>query len=116
MTTPRLILQAEGAALFSAAAVAYAVQAANWWLFATLFLVPDVFMLGYLHNTRTGAAIYNLGHSTLIPLATFAAGWILSTEIVQAIGLVWLAHVGLDRMLGYGLKYPDAFKHTHLSE
>jgi hypothetical protein len=61
-----------------------------------------------------GAAIYNLGHSTIAPLALCVLGWVVS-PVTAALGLIWLAHVGFDRMAGYGLKYGDAFRHTHLS-
>ena len=111
---PKLILQAEGAALLGVATLTYAQTGAGWGMFALLFLVPDVAMLGYLRGPRLGAAVYNLGHSTLGPLALCVLGWGAS-PMALALGLIWLAHVGFDRMLGYGLKYGNAFKHTHLS-
>jgi hypothetical protein len=114
--TPRQILRAEGAALLIAAIAAYSALDAGWLLFAALFLAPDLFMLGYAANTRFGAAIYNLGHSTIPPLALIGLGWIAATPLVMALGLVWLAHIGFDRLIGYGLKYGDAFKHTHLGD
>ncbi|MGL5009480.1 MAG: DUF4260 domain-containing protein [Paracoccaceae bacterium] len=113
-TWPRAILQTEGAALFAAATFAYAQTGGSWWLFAILLLSPDIAMLGYLHNPRTGAALYNLAHSTTLPLALILAGW-LASPLALSLGLIWLAHVGFDRAAGYGLKYGDAFKHTHLS-
>ncbi len=72
-------------------------------------------MLGYLRNPRLGAMLYNLGHSTILPFALIGPGFVLSHPTALAIGLIWLAHVGFDRAAGYGLKYADAFKHTHLS-
>jgi Domain of unknown function (DUF4260) len=111
---PRLILQAEGAALLGIATIAYAQTNAGWGMFALLFLVPDVAMLGYLRGPRPGAIFYNLAHSTIGPLALCLLGWIMSSVALSS-GLIWLAHVGFDRMLGYGLKYGDAFRHTHLS-
>jgi hypothetical protein len=111
---PRLILRLEGAALLAAAVAAYAVLGESWWLFALLFLAPDLSMLGYLAGPRIGAVCYNLGHTTLIGGTIAAAGFLAEMPIVNAIGLVWLAHIGFDRLLGYGLKYPDAFSHTHL--
>ena len=111
---PRLILQAEGAALLGVATLAYAQTDAGWGLFAILFLVPDMAMLGYLRGPRFGAAVYNLGHSTLGPLSLCVLGWLV-LPMALALGLIWLAHVGFDRLAGYGLKYDDAFKHTHLS-
>jgi hypothetical protein len=112
--TPRLILQAEGAALFVAASFAFAHTGFSWWLFAALFLAPDILMLGYLANPRFGAALYNLAHTTLLPLAGLVLAYHFASPTLIAICLIWLAHIGFDRALGYGLKYPDAFKHTHL--
>jgi hypothetical protein len=114
MTTPRHILRAEGVATFAIALFAYAQTAAGWWLLAALILIPDLFMLGYLANPRLGAALYNFAHTTVLPLAILVAGYILAAPTIVSISLIWLAHIGFDRMLGYGLKYPDAFTHTHL--
>ena len=111
---PRLILRLEGAVLLAGCVAAYAALGASWWLFAALFLLPDVFMLGYLIDARRGAAFYNLGHSTALPAITIAAGLLTGNGLATAMGLIWLAHVGFDRAAGYGLKYPDAFRHTHL--
>jgi hypothetical protein len=104
--TPRTLLRLEGLAMLVAGIVAYQLQGASWGLFALLFLVPDVTLLGYLANPRIGASVYNAGHSLLGPalLAPFA----------PALAAIWLAHVGFDRALGYGLKYSSAFTATHL--
>jgi hypothetical protein len=111
---PRLILRGEGAALLAAAAATYAATDANWWLFAALFLAPDLFMLGYLADRRTGAAVYNIGHTTILPLALLALSLGTDASWLMAPALIWFAHIGFDRMVGYGLKYPDAFRSTHL--
>jgi hypothetical protein len=111
---PRRILRAEGAVLLAAAVGAYVHLGLDWSLFAVLVLAPDLFMLGYLRSPRFGASLYNLGHTTLSPAALAGLGWWMSWPIPLAIGLIWLAHVGFDRLAGYGLKYPDRFTHTHL--
>jgi Domain of unknown function (DUF4260) len=111
---PGLILRLEGAAVLAAAVSIYCMQGLSWWVFIALFLAPDVFMLGYLRDKRMGAFFYNLGHTTLLPLALIAVGWHLGSPISLSIGLIWLGHIGFDRLVGYGLKYPDDFKHTHL--
>ena len=111
---PGLILRLEGAVLLAGGLAAYAALGASWWLFAALFLLPDIFMLGYLIDTRRGAALYNLGHSTALPALTIAGGLLAGSTLAIAAGMVWLAHIGFDRAIGYGLKYPDAFRHTHL--
>ena len=112
---PNLVLRAEGAMLLAAAVAGYAQTGVGWGLFALLFLVPDVLMLGYLGGPRLGAAIYNVGHSTILPFGMIGLGLMLPGTAVFAVGLIWMAHVGFDRALGYGLKYATGFKQTHLS-
>jgi hypothetical protein len=112
---PNLVLRAEGAALLCVSLALYFGTGMSWWLFAILFLAPDVFMLGYLANSRTGAALYNLGHTTLLPLGLIVAGWWGDQLFSVGIGFIWLGHIGFDRMLGYGLKYGGSFHHSHLS-
>lgn len=111
---PALLLRIEDAALFAATLALYQYLHFSWILFAVLFLAPDLFMLGYLLGTRRGAALYNLGHSLFLPLALFAAGILLKWSIVTPVTIIWCSHIAFDRMLGYGLKYPTAFKDTHL--
>lgn len=112
---PRFVLQAEGAAVLAASVVTYAATGGGWVLFAMLFLAPDLFMLGYLGGPRLGAVTYNFGHTYLVSLAVIAAGWAAGTPLLVSVGLIWTAHIGFDRLLGYGLKYPEGFKVTHLS-
>ncbi len=83
-------------------------------LFFLLFLWPDLFMLGYLANARLGAALYNLAHTEAFPLLLGAAAVFEDWRKVLSFALIWLAHIGFDRLLGYGLKYPTFFKDTHL--
>lgn len=94
------------------AAILYARGDHSWILFAALFLVPDVSFVGYLAGPRVGAATYNALHSYAGPL--LLAGVFVLTGRPAAIPLIWLAHVGFDRALGYGLKYDSAFGETHL--
>jgi hypothetical protein len=110
----RAVLRAEGLALLAAATVAYAHGGFSWGLFATLFLAPDLTFAAYLLGPRWGAATYNLVHSTIAPLALGAAALALGLPEGEAIALIGLAHIGLDRALGYGLKYSAAFGATHL--
>jgi hypothetical protein len=112
---PNLILRAEGLGVLVAASWAYGALGGSWWLFAVLFLAPDLSMLGYVRGPRVGALAYNLGHTYLAPLVLAALGQITGWTMGTALGLIWAAHVGFDRMLGFGLKYPWAFKATHLS-
>ena len=112
--TPRRLLRFEGAVLSVGALVAYSTTDRAWWLVPLTLLVPDLTMIGYLGGSRLGAYLYNLGHTTPLPAAVVAIGWWQDKSLIGALGLVWLAHIGLDRLLGYGLKYGDHFQHTHL--
>lgn len=104
----------EGLALLVVSVLAYARFGEGWPLFAVLFLAPDLSFLGYLAGPRLGAWAYNLAHSLIGPLLLVAAGGLTGGELPIALALIWLAHVGFDRALGYGLKSPDSFGITHL--
>jgi uncharacterized protein DUF4260 len=112
--TPRRWLRVEGATLVAGSLIAYATTDQAWWLVPLTLLLPDLTMIGYLGGTRLGSYLYNLGHSTPVPAVIVAIGWWQDNSLVVALGLVWLAHIGLDRLIGYGLKYDDHFQHTHL--
>jgi hypothetical protein len=112
--TPRRLLRVEGATLFAGSLIAYSTTDQAWWLVPLTLLLPDLTMIGYLGSTRLGSYLYNLGHSTPLPAGIVAIGWWQDKSLVVALGLVWIAHIGLDRLVGYGLKYDDHFQHTHL--
>lgn len=114
MRTPARLLRAEGLAVFAAALVAYAALGASWWLFAALILAPDLSMLGYLAGPRPGAFFYNAAHTYVGPALLGGLAYGVSAPLAGAIALIWTAHIGLDRLLGYGLKYPAGFALTHL--
>ncbi len=115
LTTPTRLLRIEGFALLAAAILLYALYCGSWWLFAALLLAPDLTFVTYLAGPRIGAAIYNLFHHQLLPLALAVIGLLVGQPLVLSIGLIWLAHIGMDHAAGYGFKYPDAFEHTYLS-
>ncbi|MGA7342700.1 MAG: DUF4260 domain-containing protein [Terracidiphilus sp.] len=110
-----ILLRLEGLAVASVSAALYARTGASWWLFAALWLAPDLSMLGYLAGPCWGARIYNAYH-TYVPPAMLALGAFLFRlhGPVLPIALIWANHIGVDRMLGYGLKYGDGFGWTHL--
>jgi len=85
-----------------------------WWWFPLLLLAPDIGMVGYLAGPRVGAVTYNLVHHKAVAIAAYVVGALMGSPLLQLTGLIILAHSSLDRVLGYGLKYPDSFKHTHL--
>ncbi|WP_342443283.1 DUF4260 domain-containing protein [Lysinibacillus sp. FSL K6-0075] len=88
----------------------------SWLYFIVFLLLPDITMVGYLINTKIGALFYNMGHSFVLPAVLMVFGLLTSTPILLMAALIWLAHIFLDRALGYGLKYDDAFKKTHLQQ
>jgi hypothetical protein len=114
MSQPRLLLHLEGLTVLISAVVLYWQIGGSWLLFALLLLVPDLGMLGYLHSTRLGALTYNIVHTYALPAVLSITGVISGNALLLQIGLIWWAHIGMDRAVGYGLKYPDAFKDTHL--
>ncbi len=114
LTRPSYLLRAEEVALTVGAVALYWQMHFSWVLFAVLFLVPDLFMVGFLAGPKVGAAIYNFGHLLVWPVIAFAVGWWLGRNLWEAVGIIWFAHIALDRMLGFGLKYPGEFKDTHL--
>jgi Domain of unknown function (DUF4260) len=111
---PLMLLRLEGAALLVIATVAYARTGASWWLYAALTLVPDLSFLFYLAGARIGAIAYNAVHTTLGPIVLALVGIGTDAALAISIALIWLAHIGIDRLLGYGLKYASGFGFTHL--
>jgi Domain of unknown function (DUF4260) len=107
-------LQAEGLVVFAASIVFYRATGLAWWIFVVFLLTPDLSMLAYLINPRAGALCYNVVHSYVGPLS--AAALCVALHHMRPIPylLIWTAHIGMDRALGYGLKYPEAFGRTHL--
>lgn len=112
--SPGLLLRLESLALLAGTVAVYARVAPDWLLFALLLFAPDVAMIGYLRDVKTGSMIYNLGHTLAFSLALAAFGAAAASTLAVQLGLIWTAHIALDRVLGYGLKYPTHFKDTHL--
>lgn len=86
-----------------------------WWAWILLFLAPDISMVGYAVNNTVGAWVYNFFHYQLVAVAVWALGLWLQQPYVELAGLVLLGHSSLDRVMGFGLKTNEGFKHTHLS-
>jgi hypothetical protein len=110
----RSLLRLEGVALGCAAIAFYAASGASWALFAVLLLAPDLSLLAYLAGPLPGALAYNALHTTTGPLLLGLAGLFMTSPIADSLALIWLAHIGIDRALGYGLKYTSGFGFTHL--
>ena len=111
---PAVFLRIEGAAVFAAALVLYFDAGYEWWLFLLLALAPDIGGLGYLAGPRVGAAVYDTAHLELFPIALAVVGVLAENDLCIKLALIWLAHIGIDRAVGYGLKYPTHFKDTHI--
>ncbi len=113
---PRRWLGLEGLVLLAGALIAYGILGQPWWIVPAGLLVPDIAMGGYLAGTRPGAHVYNIAHATPLPAVMLVIGYWQADRLVMALALIWLAHIGLDRLLGMGLKYNDRFTHTHLGD
>lgn len=115
-TTPwvRRWLRAEGIAAFVGAAAAWNWLGAPWPWFVVLLLAPDISMAGYLGGTHTGAIAYNIAHNWATGAAVVGLGLALAVPGIVLAGVILIAHTGIDRSLGYGLKYPTSFQDTHL--
>jgi Domain of unknown function (DUF4260) len=111
---PRLLLRLEGLALFVLATAAFAHMGHSLWLYAVLFFVPDLRFAAYTVGPKPGAVIYNVLHSTLGAAVLAGLGWQSGNSLLLGLAAIWAAHIGFDRMLGYGLKYASGFKDTHL--
>ena len=111
---PKLLLHLEGLSVLVAASIAYHASGFAWWQFGALFLAPDLAMIGYALGPKVGAAIYNAVHTYVAVGALWLLGHWNDISSISPICLIWVAHIGFDRLLGFGLKYPDAFKDTHL--
>jgi Domain of unknown function (DUF4260) len=119
MNTPvsgglRWLLRLEALAVLLISAWAYSRWGGSWTQFALWFLLPDVALLAYWVSARFGAVAYNLTHSYLGALALLAWGVMATQPMALSLGLIWVAHIGFDRALGYGLKYSQGFTFTHL--
>lgn len=118
MSDKQLIIwqRLEGAALLIASIALYAFLGFSWWLFALLLLAFDISMVGYLKDNKLGALLYNAGHSLIMPVLLGAAGVLRDNTVCQTLALIWIAHIGMDRAFGYGLKLQKSFKDTNLGK
>jgi Domain of unknown function (DUF4260) len=102
----------EGLALLAASLIAFVITAPNWILFVALLLAPDLAMIGYLRGPQIGAIAYNLAHLKILPLALGSIGLLTGNTLEIQLALIWFAHIGMDRALGYGLKLETGFSDT----
>jgi hypothetical protein len=107
-------LRLEGLAALIAGVALYWHSGASWWLFVLLLLAPDLAMLFYFVSQAAGSIAYNLVHCYVLPLVLVAVALATHTNVLLPLAWIWITHIGMDRMLGYGLKYPGTFQMTHL--
>jgi Domain of unknown function (DUF4260) len=110
----RILLRLEGLTLFAGMLLLYWIWGGSWWVFVIMFLAPDLSFIAYLADPKTGAIVYNAAHSYMAPVSLLTAGFAAGEPLVLSIAMIWLAHIGIDRALGYGLKYQTGFGFTHL--
>lgn len=111
----KILLHLEGLAVLFLSIYLYGYFQFNWFLFIVLLFVPDIAIVGYAVSNKVGAYVYNMAHTYTVAIVILIIGLILKSEILFSIGLIWTAHIGMDRMVGYGLKYPTSFKDNHLN-
>jgi len=114
LSRPGVLLRLEGVAVFLAVLYFYNAIGASWGLFLVLFLWPDLGMLGYLVSANLGSRLYNLAHFSALPALLLAVSHAQHRTGLITFALIWLSHIEFDRALGFGLKFPTAFKDTHL--
>ncbi|MDW6001435.1 DUF4260 domain-containing protein [Vibrio mangrovi] len=112
----RAVLRLEGLGILLLSLMAFHKFSPDWAMFAWLFWIPDLALLGYLVNARTGAVAYNITHSTIGAASLMGIGLVGEINLALSVSFVWFAHIGFDRALGYGLKYSRGFRETHLGK
>lgn len=110
------LLRLEELAQFLVSIYAFTFLDFAWWWYPALLPLPDIGMLGYLINTKLGAFTYNLFHHKAAGLTLLLGGWLLMNQWLMLSGIILFGHASMDRVVGYGLKYPDSFQHTHLGQ
>ncbi|EIT87366.1 hypothetical protein A374_00290 [Fictibacillus macauensis ZFHKF-1] len=110
------IIRIENGMAFALSFVLYVRMDYPLWLFFVLLLAPDLTMIGYAMNQKTGARMYNVGHSFILPFLFVVCYVFFSNDYLLIIAIIWIAHICMDRLFGFGLKYKDSFKSTHIQK
>ena len=108
------LIKLESLALFVLGIFLFSTLEVAWWWFLVLLLTPDLSMIGYVAGSKIGAALYNVVHHKGVGIGIYILGAPMSSQLAMLIGVILFAHSAFDRIFGYGLKYTDAFQHTHL--
>lgn len=115
LSMPRLLLHLEGAVVLLTSFLLYARIGESWWLYALLFFSPDLVFIPYMLNASLGTRLYNIVHSYSLPLGLALLALYIDWQLGMGLALIWAGHIGLDRLVGYGLKYQSGFKDTHFN-
>ena len=116
ISQPRIFAHLNGLALLVGSILAYGIFSGDWLAFIVLLFVPDVSMIGYMLNATIGAWLYNIVHSYALAIVVMLIGYAMGIDAVISVGLILMAHIGMDQMLGFGYKYADAaFGDTHFN-
>ncbi len=110
----RTLLRVEGLAVLVVSIVLYGHAGFRWGVFALCFLAPDLTMAFYLLSARAGTMAYNVAHNYVFPLSLAVGALLSGRSVLLGAAFIWTAHIGMDRALGYGLKYSTSFQDTHL--
>jgi hypothetical protein len=114
LSLPNVLLRLEGLTVLVSTIALYAHQGGSLWMFLALILAPDLPALGYIINVRVGSITYNVVHFYALPALLAAIALSFNVPTLLLIALIWFAHIGMDRVAGFGLKYPTEFKDTHM--
>ena len=109
------IIKLEELAMLALSIYALYLFKSPWWYYLLLFLGPDISMIGYAAGNKTGAIAYNIFHHKGVAVAVFIAGLVLDHFELQVAGIILFGHSSMDRAFGFGLKYKECFKYTHLN-
>ena len=112
---PSVLLRIEGMVVLLTAVFLYHHLSYSWLAFTLLLLFPDLAIIVYAINKKAGAIAYNVLHTYTFPLALAMVSFAITSPVGLQIALIWFAHIGMDRTVGYGLKYTTEFKDTHLN-
>ena len=108
------LLKLEEAGQFALSIILFSQLDYAWWIFPAFILLPDLSMIGYVFNTKSGAVLYNLVHHKFVAIVVLALGYWMGNNALMLAGIILFGHAAMDRIFGYGLKYNDDFRHTHL--
>ena len=114
LSLPALLLRLESAAILIGAIALYADAGWSWLAFVGLLIAPDISLLALAVNDRLGAVLYDVVHNYTLPVALGVVSLLADASLGVQIATVWIAHIGMDRQIGYGLRYPSNSKETHL--